>query len=455
MDHANVLKGSPFRTAVYATAAVVVTLAVMGAVAFVFVRQTLESEIERQIGAEQVMLQEIYDKGGEAALIRTIAEINNPVALSRRAIGAFGPDGLKLAGNIAAAPPAARFQRTTLAVAGASGGETRAYYVHVTALNDLQLVIGHDLSLIAATERRLIVALAVSGLVAGLVILLIGYAASHESLRKLRALETTLDRVSRGDDAARVPVQGDGDQIDRIARRVNAHLDRLSGLMTTTRATAAAIAHDLKTPLSRAQLALQSARGLIENGRDAQDSLERIETELARLSAIFDTVLRIARIETDSGSGTRERFDLPPVLADLFETFAPVAEERGQTLVLHQSGDALPPVRGDARMIRQMVANLIQNAISHSGPGNRTEIAARGHDGACVLEIADRGPGIPEAERARVFDLFYRGNESRTGGGNGLGLALVRAIAERHAIAITLSDNAPGLRVTLGFPAVG
>ena len=117
---------------------------------------------------------------------------------------------------------------------------------------------------------------------AGLVILLIGYAASHESLRKLRALETTLDRVSRGDDAARVPVQGDGDQIDRIARRVNAHLDRLSGLMTTTRATAAAIAHDLKTPLSRAQLALQSARGLIENGRDAQDSLERIETELGR-----------------------------------------------------------------------------------------------------------------------------------------------------------------------------
>ena len=106
-------------------------------------------------------------------------------------------------------------------------------------------------------------------------------------------------------------------------------------------------------------------------------------------------------------------------------------------------------------MIRQMVANLIQNAISHSGPGNRTEIAARGHDGACVLEIADRGPGIPEAERARVFDLFYRGNESRTGNGNGLGLALVRAIAERHAIAITLSDNAPGLRVTLGFPAVG
>ncbi len=453
MDRASVLSGSAFRTSAFAAASVAATLFIAALAAFAFVQQTLEHEIQRQILTEQVMLREIYDKGGEAALIRTIAEINNPVALSHRAIGAFGSDGLKLAGNIAQAPDLARFQRTELAIAGPEA-QPRPYYVHMAFFDDIVLVIGHDLSLVAATERRLVVALAAAGLVAGTVILLIGYVASHRSLRKLNALDATLGLVSEGDTDTRVPVSRGNDQIDRISRRVNAHLDRLSSLMITTKSTATAVAHDLKTPLSRAQLSLQSARDLIRQGKDAEAAIENVETELGRLNGIFDTVLRISRIETDTRGRHLQKFELSPLLTELVETFEPIAEEREQSLTLVAPTTPVIPVMGDARMIRQMVANLIQNAINHGPAGNEIKIVLKNRNDAALLEIADRGPGIPEKERSRVFDPFYRLDSSRSGSGSGLGLALVQAIAVRHGVVIELADGRPGLRVSLLFPPV-
>ncbi len=453
MDRANVLSGTAFRTAVYATLAVLATLVVAGVGAFVFVQQTLEEEIKHQMLAEQVMLREIYERGGEAALIQTIAEISNPVALSQRAIGLFGPDGLKLAGNISYVPRDDNFHRTSLTING--NGETpRPYYVHTALLDQIVVVVGRDLSLITATERRLIIALCCSGLLAAIVILLIGFVASSKSLRKLSSLETTLDQISQGDTGIRVPVTSENDQIDRISRRVNTHLDRLSSLMITTKSTAVAIAHDLKTPLSRAHLALQSAVTLIDSGEDPHDALERTESELDRLNRIFDTILRISRIQTTPKDGEFHEFELAPLLRDLAETFTPMAEESAQTLALCVPGGPAAAVKGDERMVRQMIANLIQNAIGHGSPGNDITVEIQAANGRCILEIRDHGPGVPHDEHAKVFDAFYRLDSSRSNDGSGLGLALVKAIAERHGIAIDLADNHPGLCVRLTFPPV-
>lgn len=451
MDHASVFSGSAFRTAIHAALAVAATLALTAIGAFFLVQQTLEHEIRRQILAEQVMLREIYDKGGEAALIRTIAEINNPVALSRRAIGAFGRDGMKLAGNIETAPDLHAFERAELAIAG-TGDKPLPYYVHTTLLDETILVIGHDLSLITTAERRLVLALLGSGLIAGAVILMIGYLASRKSLRKLNSLESTLNRVSQGDTDIRVPVTGENEQIDRIAQRVNLHLDRLSSLMVTTKSTAVAIAHDLKTPLSRAQLSLQAAIAQIEKKQDPTEAIARIETELDRLNRIFDTILRISRIETSTKRAEFRKFQLQPMLQDLAETFVPMAQERGQSLTLSAPSGPSASALGDERMVRQMIVNLIQNAINHGPTGNAITIGLHGRGRSCVVEIADHGPGIPENERLKVFDPFYRLDGSRTGDGSGLGLALVKAIAERHDIEIILADNAPGLKVSLIFP---
>jgi signal transduction histidine kinase len=148
----------------------------------------------------------------------------------------------------------------------------------------------------------------------------------------------------------------------------------------------------------------------------------------------------------------RDDVDLVALVKDLAETFEVVAEESGQSfkLVLPE-GDTLFQ-RGDLGMLTQMLANLLQNAVNHGPPGNCICLALLDDPAGPILEVSDTGPGIPEADRARVFDAFYRAELSRSTPGNGLGLTLVKSVADRHGARITLSDNAPGLRLSVQFP---
>ena len=174
--------------------------------------------------------------------------------------------------------------------------------------------------------------------------------------------------------------------------------------------------------------------------------------ELMRLRSIAEAILRIARLEASQGSLGFSRIPLAPLLADLAETFGPVAEEKGQSLSLESVATDLS-VTGDAAMLSQLLANLIQNAINHCPAGTAITMGAAAANGTPRLWVADTGPGIPESERERVFELFYRIDPNRTGDGTGLGLALVRAIATRLGARVELSDAGPGLRVDVLFEA--
>jgi signal transduction histidine kinase len=191
---------------------------------------------------------------------------------------------------------------------------------------------------------------------------------------------------------------------------------------------------------------------LVDKGQDPREEIESAEAELDRLNSIFETILRISRIEAAGRNDQFKPFHLLPMLEDLAETFIPMLEERGQSLEVVAPTQPAPPVMGDERMLRQMIVNLLQNAMNHGAAGNQIGLGLHVQDGATVLEITDRGPGIPKHERQNVFDPFYRLDSSRTTGGSGLGLALVKAICERHGITIKLADNMPGLKVILTFP---
>lgn len=451
MDRANVLSGAAFRTAAYAALAVVAALSLTGVTAFSYLRATLDTTLAQQIRADEIMLHDIYDSGGKSGLVQAISEINNPVAQTPRVIGMFDADGTKLAGNIDRLPPLGTSRRMVLTTSDHNARET-SYYLNTARFDDVTLVLGQDLSLTDAAERTFIWVLLAAGVVLTAAILAIGYGASRSSLAKLTRLERTLDRVSNGDTDARVPVESRMDQIDRIAARVNTHLERLSSLMISTRTTAASIAHDLRTPLSRAFLSLQDALSRLDKGQDPRMAIEAADDELTALGGIFDAILRIARIETQSGRSDFRTLHLAPLLADMAETFGPVAEERGQTLVmLPSSQDA--HILGDERMLRQMLVNLIQNTVAHCPTGTNCTLRLRVADRTVSLEIADDGPGIPAEDRLRVFEPFYRLDRNRTTKGSGLGLALVKAIAERHGATIVLSDNRPGLKVAIRFPS--
>lgn len=450
MGHGNVLSGSAFRAALKAVAAVIAALIATGVAAYLYVQSTLQAELGRQISAEEVMLRQIYDEGGLQALIATINEVNNPAALSPRAIGLFDPGGARLAGNLQVLPSLTASPRLALTTTDPSAQQSD-YYLNATLIDNVTLILGRDLSLITAAERTLILAFSVAGVVLTVAILLIGYVASRASLRKLEVIQTTMDHVSQGDMQVRVPISRDYDQIDRVAERINRHLDRLSTLMVSTRTTAAAIAHDLRTPLSRAFLSLQDATAQLDKGQDPRAAIDRTDAELSRLGRIFDAILRISRIETQGDRKDFSAVTLGPLLEDLVETFAPVAEEKGQTIRFEAAAN-VPTVTGDDRMLRQLVVNLIQNAVTHTPEGTEITAALNRLDQGVEIAVSDNGPGIPEADRARVTEPFYRVDGHKTTEGSGLGLALVKAIAERHGAVLSLQDNAPGLRVSLVFP---
>ena len=293
-------------------------------------------------------------------------------------------------------------------------------------------------------------------LVAGAVVtglcLAIGYAASRTTRDKLALVADTLDRVSSGQTRARVPVGRGDEQVDRVSRRINDHLERLSALMTSLRHTASAVAHDLRTPLSRASLGLQVV--LADDSLDERHAelLEGTARELDGLGQIVETVLGIARIEAADDERDFGPVPLDRLVGEIEDAFRAVAEERGQRLVTSAAAPG-PVVRGDARMLRRLLANLVENAIRHCPAGTTVRVAARadGGDGPALV-VEDDGPGIPAGQRQRVLEPFVRLDASRTTDGTGLGLALVAAVARRHGARLTLEDAAPGLRATVAFP---
>ncbi len=357
-----------------------------------------------------------------------------------------------MAGDVETLPVASGWsdqQLTLLPAIGAKGApKKQAYQLLTGRMGRLTLVVGVSLENTLTQERRMLEAFIILGLVLSATFLAIGFFGSLQSYRKLEQMADTLDRVSRGASDSRLEVSKANDQIDRVSRAMNSHLERLSTLMAMTKASAASIAHDLRTPLSRAVLAVERAIDLPDTPPAAQSALQDVEAELTRLRGIFDAILRISRLETSAAQVKRQSVSIAGVLADLEETFAAVAEDKGQTLTVAPF-DADLAAMTDGGMLLQLLANLTQNAINHCPGGTAITLGCIVADDKVVLSVSDTGPGIPEAERERVFELFYQADPTRTKGSSGLGLALVKAIAERLGAALSLKDANPGLRVEI------
>lgn len=459
MDRASVLSGAPFRSALLSALIFLIILAATGTIAYKYVQSTMLAVLESHLRAEQILFSNILRESGPEGVLKVVRQLEQSAPTEDRAVGLFTRAGARLAGNIQEAPDFISWSRQNLTIGYSPTGnpqtlrnERLPFYASTLSVQKNVLVVGRNLDLVIATERTLVRALSLAGLVVVATILITGYVVSRQSLRKLEGLEDTLDRVSKGDMTARLAVSPQNDQIDRISRRVNSHLDRLSSLMIATRATAAAIAHDLKTPLARAFLGLEKAISQVEHGKDPKSAIESSQAELSRLNAIFETVLRIVRIEAREDKAGFARTDLGELADDLAETYEIVAEEKGQTLRVDHAGAGPFEVLGDAQMLQQLIVNLLQNAVNHCPSGAQVTISLDRDNGHVRLIVADNGPGIPEHDFNRVFEPFFRVDANGVDQGSGLGLALVKSVADRHGATVSLADNSPGLKVVVAFP---
>jgi len=269
--------------------------------------------------------------------------------------------------------------------------------------------------------------------------LAIGIGAGLLAQRRMARITGTLDRMAGGDLQARTGITGGSDDLADLARQMDVTAAELDRLVTQTRHLSASIAHDLRTPLARLRARLE----MLPEGEARGAALE----EAARLSGIFDTIMRVARIEAGQGTEGFAPVDLGALVADLAETFGPVIEDAGKRLVVEVKAPAT--VQGDHQMLVQAMANLVQNALVHGG--DQVTLFAHGQ----ALGVSDNGAGVDPDQYAEVLKPMVRGDAARSTEGSGLGLALVRAVALRHGAELSLDAADPsGLRVVLKFTQV-
>ena len=261
----------------------------------------------------------------------------------------------------------------------------------------------------------------------------------------------TVHRFSMGLLAERVARNGSLDSFDQLGATLNSMLDRIQDLIGGIVHSTDAIAHDLRTPLSRLRTNLESLREQTQTP-EAADKVDAAIREAEQLMSRFAALLRLARIESSdadsAAANSHQAFDLAEIAADAIELWQPMAEQKPQTI---RATLTAAPVVGDRDQLFQLLSNLIDNAIKYSPSGAHIEVVTERNLAQVKLRILDSGPGIPELDRVRVFDRFVRLEADRSSPGIGLGLSLVRAIAMRHGAAISLSDNAPGLAVEVSF----
>ena len=290
-------------------------------------------------------------------------------------------------------------------------------------------------------------------LLAGLFSAILSYFLARSLTRPLERLGAASRRLAEGDLSARVgpPLDARRDEFGTLARDLDTMAERLQASERANRRLLRDVSHELRSPLARQRVALELARG--RSGDLAGAELDRIELESERLESLVDEVLSLLRESSGAAPFEPEEFDLAELLQDLAEVVSYELPPEAPGIDLKLPG-ALP-VRADRELLWRAVENVLRNAVLHSDPAQAIELVAEPADDAWRIRIADRGPGVPEAQLKGLFDPFTRADDARdrSSGGHGLGLAIAAAALRRHGGSIEARNRAGGgLELVLLLP---
>jgi two-component system OmpR family sensor kinase len=332
-----------------------------------------------------------------------------------------------------------------------NGREWRVY-THVAGNHALQVAHAMDdrREIAAQTAMRTLLPF-------GLLIPLLGGLIWYAVGVGLRPLEAMSRAVAKRRPDAMAPIAETGlpDELQPLAGSLNALLARLDEALAVQRRFTADAAHELRTPLAALKLQVE----LAERSPDAATrsaAFAELKDGVDRAAHLVEQLLTMARLEPEAPARTFAPVDLPALVSDAVVARAALAAEKGVDLGVAQIASAA--VRGDATSLAMLIANLLDNAVRYTPAGGRVDVAVDNRDGRAVLSVVDTGPGIPAAERAQVFARFHRGSAAAGAtapAGSGLGLSIVRRIADAHGATVRLEDGpgGRGLSVQVGFPA--
>ena len=459
-----------FRTTTFRMTLLFLAVFAMSAAAFLFyawfatageVTRRADAEITREMDS----LEAVYRRGGADALNQALIE---------RAGGErpflyllLDKDGKRMTGSIAESPvdqpgPGETWAGFSVTDIDMAGGESKrpARGLQQQLEGGETLFVGADVG-----ESRGFVSGIVNALWgAGALVIVLGLAGgaivSRNVSRHMAGLTDTVAAVRGGDLKARARIRGVQDEYDELAEGLNEMLDRLERSMGGLRHAGDAIAHDLRSPLTRLRARMESALIEVEAGKgDPKQALVQALDDADNVLTTFNAVLAIARLQAAGAAPDPVLFDPADLAADICELYEPLCEDDGLDFKAELARGMT--IRANREFMAQALANLMDNAIKYTPKGGAIMLRVRRRSsGEVEFSVTDTGPGVPEEDRARVVQRFVRLENSRNLPGAGLGLSLVAAVAEAHGGRVELSEGpgkvgeiGPGLRVAVILPS--
>lgn len=356
----------------------------------------------------------------------------------------FATGGRWITGNLRALPPGLRIDGRPLEVAPTPLFPAHARLIARRLPAGGVLVVGRDISQMREMRQIIASALVWSGaativLVGGLAVFL-----SVGPLRRLQVLQSAGREIAAGDLKRRMPTSSNNDELDMFASTVNFMMDEVERLMMEVRGVTETVAHDLRTPLTRARAQLHR---LQQAGASDPADLGRVIAEVDTVLERFRALLRISELEGRERQAGFQTVDLAGVVAEAVELYQPLAEAGGVRLTATDNPTA--SVEADPKLLFEAVSNLVDNAIKFSSPGGIVTVGLGDDPARPRIIVQDNGPGVAKSERAAVLQRFYRSPESRLIPGSGLGLSIVSAIVRLHRFELVLHDAKPGLMAVI------
>ncbi len=442
------LRSGAFRLALFFAAVFAI-----GAVALIITVDVAVSHYAEQVTTDTLVseiarLQALDGSEGRREVIEAIASATGDGREFRYSLR--DPQGIQTAGDLPSAPLG--WGSVNVAERASPGDKPDAaaqmQTYGVTLRDRSRLIVGSDSYDVAELRDWLNAVAMWSGLGITLLAVGAGYLIASIFVRRLDRINTTVNVVMEGRLSERVPLTGVGPEFDRLVANLNRMLERIEALMTGMRQVSTDIAHDLRTPLTR-------LRQQLEAGRDSTSLASHMQTidsataHVDEILGLFRSLLRIGSLEAGMGSDRFRLVDISDILDRVAMAYQPAIEDQAKSLRLSIEPGLL--VVGDADLLAQMFNNLIENALVHTPSHTMITVGLRRESNTVVAVVADNGPGIPAAERANVLQRFYRLENSRSLPGSGLGLSLAAAVAHLHHAELSISDNCPGLIVSLRF----
>jgi signal transduction histidine kinase len=418
----NLLRSTPFRLALSFAGLVILAFLLSGGIVYQTMSANLNRRLDEAVRQTYSTIAATYGESDVEDLITAVNAHAGRNSGNDQLISLTGAQGESLAGNLSAVDLPTGFSTVPEGTPGFP--DTAPYRAYSARVGSTNLTVAQSYSETEELEHLLLASFAWAAvIVAGLAVA-----------------------------EARIPQLGRDDDIDAVSNRINAALDQLSSLVEGMKQVSSDIAHDLKTPLNRLHMILDGAAEKAGLREDVSADLAEARAESSQINETFDALLRIAQIEAGARKARFVRLDLAEIVASIAEIYADVAEDDGKMLVLTGT-DSTGWVTGDRELLTQLFANLVENAIRHTPPGTRIEVSLSGQAGGkLAATVVDDGPGIPPHEHDKVFQRLYRLDKSRSTPGTGVGLSLVKAIADLHGASVSMQERNPGLAAVVTFP---